>query len=448
MATTTQITKLPEVLRSPSSAQYLAYKNKVKQSKPHFKPRFTFKLADREHTLLGKDPRWRHTDPLMPPYPYGENMHFPEANFGLYGGATVTTGSKISKGRNKGKTVRHFFPNVRVEKVRSEALDKELKIPITARVMRTIKKLGGVDQYVTGTKPARIKELGLLGWKLRWLVMTSRKYRVKHALELRKHNLPKHYSLEGTFEDAWNDDTVRAKMMEQQEAAWQDLRHAAERFENHVQRNWVNSGEKESYALYKLDTLNKSSPYTLGLPQQLAKPSVAREKSKHPRTFQGPVSEDEVALLAAEEEANAAQAARTIPANDSIPDRVKDKIEGLTMKMKAQDLGLDPAKDDAETIERRIDAIKEIMEARMPVIEDEISTAKAEEESLDKAGVPLAKTAEAHEARIDEEHVEQHAEHHLDAVREEMKQDQKDEAQSDSSEAKQKPTGKPGAPNR
>src|SRR5262249_46468575 len=159
---------------------------------------------------------FRITDPLMPPYPYGGNYHFREANFGLYGGATLQSGSKISKGRNKGKTLRKWFPNVRVETVRSEALNQDLKIPITARVMRTIKKCGGLDQYVTGPKPARIKELGLLGWKLRWLVMTSSMYQQKYSKERLKLGLQGESPLFETFEDAWNDEARRKKFIEQQ----------------------------------------------------------------------------------------------------------------------------------------------------------------------------------------------------------------------------------------
>jgi ribosomal protein L28 len=239
MAAATNITKLSEVALSPTSIQYAGFRHHIKH-KPYFKPRFTFKTEDRNHTI---NKSWmKRTDPLMPPYPYRMNAHFPEADLGLYGGAMIRSGSKISKGRNKGKTLRHWFPNVRIEVVRSEALNRELKLPITARVMRTIRKVGGLDQYVLGDKPARLKELGLLGWKLRWLVMTSDKYRVKHAQYLQQAGLPSHYALEGTFEDAWNDTATREKMLDQQELAWKDLREAATRFESHVRRNWIHSG--------------------------------------------------------------------------------------------------------------------------------------------------------------------------------------------------------------
>ncbi|KIW35645.1 uncharacterized protein PV07_02330 [Cladophialophora immunda] len=364
MAAPTTITKLPEVLRSPTSLQYLSYRHPVKHSNPYFKPRFTFKLEDRKHTLLDIY-RLRHTDPLMPPYPYGENKHFPEANFGLYGGASVQSGSKISKGRNKGKSLRHWFPNVRVETVRSEALGRDLKIPITARVMRTINKCGGIDQYVTGMKPARIKELGMLGWKLRWLVMTSPKYRAEHAKQLQKYNLPTHYSLSGSFEDAWNDENVRAKMIEQQEAAWSDLREAAGRFEKHVQRNWIESGEKETYQIPKLETLNRSSPLSLGLPEHLEEPDIVDKKYRHLRTFKKSARDgvQEISTEAPSLEGidgvirDDPEVAAIITAQTNSGD-VEGHIEGTTANTESHDLE-EKAPEDHTSSGAHVDATKE-----------------------------------------------------------------------------------------
>jgi len=269
------ITRLPPVRRSPSTLQYLEYKHKIKSDKPYFKPRFTFKSEDREHTFSRKEIRM--TDPLMPPYPYGKNPAFREANFGLYGGATLQSGNKISKGRNKGKTLRHWFPNVRIETFRSEALDTELKIPATARVVRTIRKCGGLDQYVMGTKPARIKELGMLGWKLRWLVMTSPKMLAKFDQQRRELGLPESTSLKAAFEDVWNDEGQRTKLIAEQELAWADLRQAAVRFEEHVQKHWVDNGEKELYEISRLETLQRSSPASLGLPEYLERVHISRK---------------------------------------------------------------------------------------------------------------------------------------------------------------------------
>lgn len=44
---------------------------------------------------------------------------------------------------------------------------------VTSRVMRTIDKVGGLDNYLLGEKPARQKELGPWGWKLRWRLMQT-----------------------------------------------------------------------------------------------------------------------------------------------------------------------------------------------------------------------------------------------------------------------------------
>lgn len=41
------------------------------------------------------------------------------------------------------------------------------------RVLRTIDKVGGLDEYLLGEKAMRIKELGPWGWKLRWRIMQS-----------------------------------------------------------------------------------------------------------------------------------------------------------------------------------------------------------------------------------------------------------------------------------
>ena len=44
---------------------------------------------------------------------------------------------------------------------------------ITTRVLRTVDKVGGLDEYLLGEKAGRIKELGMGGWRLRWRIMQS-----------------------------------------------------------------------------------------------------------------------------------------------------------------------------------------------------------------------------------------------------------------------------------
>lgn len=44
-----------------------------------------------------------------------------------------------------------------------------------ARVLRTIDKVGGLDEYLLGGKRARLKELGMGGWALRWRIWQTEK---------------------------------------------------------------------------------------------------------------------------------------------------------------------------------------------------------------------------------------------------------------------------------
>jgi len=48
-----------------------------------------------------------------------------------------------------------------------------ISLKVTARVLRTVDKVGGLDNYVLGNTSARIKDLGMKGWQLRWKIMQS-----------------------------------------------------------------------------------------------------------------------------------------------------------------------------------------------------------------------------------------------------------------------------------
>lgn len=65
-----------------------------------------------------------------------------------------------------------------------------IKIRITARVLRTVDKCGGLDEYLLGEKAGRIKELGMGGWKLRWRIMQTEKVKERFRLQREKLGLP------------------------------------------------------------------------------------------------------------------------------------------------------------------------------------------------------------------------------------------------------------------
>ena len=206
-------------------------------------------------------------DTLIPPYPYGAKQVFKQADRGLYGGSCVQFGNKISKGRNKGKTRRAWYPNVRLETIRSEALDRDLTIRITAQCMRTIKKCGGLDQYLLGDKPARIKELGLFGWRLRWQILNAptmkeelaKKTQILAERRLKLSNpreelanpgkpaklVPLRKQLEAEFEKIWEDDDARNELLREQKEAWEDLRKKDDRFRQHVKTRWEKADKNE-----------------------------------------------------------------------------------------------------------------------------------------------------------------------------------------------------------
>jgi large subunit ribosomal protein L28 len=108
-----------------------------------------------------------------PPYPYGPRYLYKQSNFGLYGMARVRFGNRVADSEFKTKTRRRWHPNVQNKHVFSEALDRKVKVKMTTRVMRTIDKVGGLDNYLLGDKPQRLRELGPKGWTLRWKVMQT-----------------------------------------------------------------------------------------------------------------------------------------------------------------------------------------------------------------------------------------------------------------------------------
>ena len=109
----------------------------------------------------------------IPPYPYGPSAWYKQSNLGLYGLQKIRFGNTVSK-KHSVKNRRYWRPNVHRKNLYSEALGKMLRVRVTTRVLRTIDKVGGLDEYLLGDKARRIKELGMGGWKLRWRIMQTK----------------------------------------------------------------------------------------------------------------------------------------------------------------------------------------------------------------------------------------------------------------------------------
>lgn len=133
-------------------------------------------------------PTMSSRDPQIPAYPCGERQVYKQSNRGLYGASRLQFGNNVSKKHNV-KTPRKWRPNVTRRLLWSEALRCYVQTRVTARVLRTIDKSGGLDNYLLGDKQSRLRELGPWGWKLRWRVMQTdvvaerfRQERVRYGL--------------------------------------------------------------------------------------------------------------------------------------------------------------------------------------------------------------------------------------------------------------------------
>lgn len=106
-----------------------------------------------------------------PDYEY-ETQFFKRQNKGLFGGLQRSSSKSCSK-NGKNKNLRYHLPNIVKSKLWSEALGRSIQTKVTTTVLRTITKEGGLDNYLTKDKPARVKTLGLKGWKLRYDVLKA-----------------------------------------------------------------------------------------------------------------------------------------------------------------------------------------------------------------------------------------------------------------------------------
>ncbi|KAK6457673.1 ribosomal L28 family-domain-containing protein [Scheffersomyces xylosifermentans] len=108
------------------------------------------------------------TRPQFPQYAY-ETMFFKRQNRGLFGGVQRKRSKNCSESGNK--SLRVHLPNIQKTKLWSETMNKSISIKASTKVLKTITKEGGLDNYLTKDKPARVKTLGLKGWQLKYQVL-------------------------------------------------------------------------------------------------------------------------------------------------------------------------------------------------------------------------------------------------------------------------------------
>ncbi|KAG5734034.1 hypothetical protein E4T56_gene5205 [Termitomyces sp. T112] len=87
---------------------------------------------------------------------------FKRSQLGLFQGKTKQYGNNVPF--SKHKTRRTWLPNVQRKRLPSEALGEDVRVKVTTRALRTIKKHGGIDNYV---EKSSAKVLGHEGLRLR-----------------------------------------------------------------------------------------------------------------------------------------------------------------------------------------------------------------------------------------------------------------------------------------
>jgi large subunit ribosomal protein L28 len=96
-----------------------------------------------------------------------------------------------------------------------------VQVRVSSRVLRTIDKLGGLDEYLLGEKEGRIKELGESGWWLRWAIMQTgaikKRFRLERAELGLSQDSEQNEVLEEAFENLALAETSTEQLMEETE---------------------------------------------------------------------------------------------------------------------------------------------------------------------------------------------------------------------------------------
>ncbi|KAI0394602.1 hypothetical protein F5Y17DRAFT_427410 [Xylariaceae sp. FL0594] len=126
---------------------------------------------------------------LVPAYPYGRFETYKQRNAGLYGRSKIRFGNVVAeKYKNKSRT--SWLPNRHTKRLWSPSLNAFIRTRLTANVLSTIDRLGGIDEYLLGDKAKRVKELGPAGWALRWKIIQTPAVQARFARQRRELGLP------------------------------------------------------------------------------------------------------------------------------------------------------------------------------------------------------------------------------------------------------------------
>lgn len=175
-----------KVARIPQPAAAAATRALSTTASPRYKQ---LRVPDSDIPIPSVSGKTRVPGLEIPPYPFGRRQVYHQSNTGLYGSARIRFGNNVSE-KNEVKTRRKWRPNVQQKRLWSASLGTLVRTRVTTRVLRTIDKLGGLDEYLLGSKTGRIRDLGPWGWMLRWRIMQTPAVRARFAAERAAMGLP------------------------------------------------------------------------------------------------------------------------------------------------------------------------------------------------------------------------------------------------------------------
>ncbi|KAN0133023.1 hypothetical protein V8E53_009053 [Lactarius tabidus] len=113
--------------------------------------------------------------PSLPSLAAALSQPFKRSQLGLFHGKTKQYGNNVPF--SKQKTRRTWLPNIQTKRLFSDALGEKVRVKLSMRALKTIRKYGGLDKYVLKTKA------DLLGWEGMRLRVAVREAQERNALE-------------------------------------------------------------------------------------------------------------------------------------------------------------------------------------------------------------------------------------------------------------------------
>ncbi|KAH8112317.1 hypothetical protein DFH11DRAFT_1545988 [Phellopilus nigrolimitatus] len=97
--------------------------------------------------------------PTVPRLAQAASVPFKRSQNGLFHGKLIQFGNNVPF--SKHKTRRTWLPNIQNKGLKSDILDRGFRLKVSTKALKTIKKLGGLDQYILNTRHELLGQEGM-----------------------------------------------------------------------------------------------------------------------------------------------------------------------------------------------------------------------------------------------------------------------------------------------